>query len=665
MQNLHTDLIELLRQHRPDFFANNRLSTDRVAEAAYRYDADLLALLLGHPGLRGQFFQAAGEAEVFKLAEFENFLHNRELLKNSYTAYRDRIGLRVARGRYLRESNDVVLAWPYKDCVLEGGQDKDDQKRDEVFYNETLAPDEITRLLAPKALTNFIRYDADGAHPLPADATLDPTTENLVIKGNNLLALHSLLPRLRGQVKLIYIDPPYNTGTDSFKYNDKFNHSSWLTFLRNRLSVAKQLLTADGVIFIQLDDNEVAYAKVLCDEVFGRENYANHIIIETNSAFGFKGTSEALFKQAGHILFYCRNKKAFKMKKMLVEKEYDKAYKFIFNNLALPESEWTWMGIGESLASKLGYSSLREATQKMGKENLQSALADYALENAERVFRTASVTGGALKKRRETIELSKADNSKIVRHPNDDMDYMFIGGERVLSYKERVVEINGQRVPGTLLTDVWLDIPIEGISSEGGVKFERGKKPEALLQRILEIGTKPGDLVLDFFVGSGTTAAVAHKMGRRYIAIEQMDYISTVTVPRLQKVVAGEQGGISKSVNWPANCGGGGKFLYLELKEDNAGFIARAEAASDTAALLALYAEMQQHGFLRIEVDNWNPAEFAELPLAGQKRVLLDCLDKNRLYVNLSEMEDADHGLSATDIALNRSFYGLSGAATE
>jgi adenine-specific DNA-methyltransferase len=181
MQNLQLDLIGLLREHRPDFFANDRLNTDRVAEAAYRYDADLLGLLLGHAGLRGQFFQTVGEATVFKREEFETFLHNRTLLPQSYTAYRDRIGLRVARGRYLRESNDVVLAWPYKDCVLEGGQDKDDQKRDEVFYNETLAPDEITRLLAPKALTNFTRYDAAGAHPLPADTDLDPTTENLVI----------------------------------------------------------------------------------------------------------------------------------------------------------------------------------------------------------------------------------------------------------------------------------------------------------------------------------------------------------------------------------------------------------------------------------------------------------------------------------------------------
>ena len=186
-------------------------------------------------------------------------------------------------------------------------------------------------------------------------------------------------------------------------------------------------------------------------------------------------------------------------------------------------------------------------------------------------------------------------------------------------------------------------------------------KPERLIQRILEIGTQPGDLVLDFFVGSGTTAAVAHKMGRRYIAVEQMDYINTVTVPRLRKVIGGEPGGISKAQNWT----GGGVFLYFEMKEDNAGYVARVEAAPDTAALLALYAEMQAHEFLRLEVDpeKWDAATYAAMSLDEQKRVLLDCLDKNRLYVNLTEMEDADHGLSAADIALNHTFYGLSATA--
>ena len=320
MQNLQHELIELLRASRPDFFTNDRLITDRVAEAAYRYEADLLALLLGHAGLRQQFFQPVGEAQVFKLAEFENFLHNRLLLPQSYTAYRDRIGLRVARGRYLRESNDVVLAWPYKDCVLEGGQDKDDQKRDEVFYNETLAPDEITRLLAPKALTNFTRYDADGAHPLPADAPLDLTTENLVIKGNNLLALHSLLPRFRGQVKLIYIDPPYNTETDSFQYNDKFTHSTWLTFMRNRLEAAKALLHRSGSIFMQLDDNEAGYGKVLCDEIFGRANFIANAIWEKSDS----PRMDAVFFSGRHdnTLIYAKDISQFEINQLKLNGEH-------------------------------------------------------------------------------------------------------------------------------------------------------------------------------------------------------------------------------------------------------------------------------------------------------------------------------------------------------
>ena len=162
----------------------------------------------------------------------------------------------------------MVLAWPYKDCVLEGGQTKEDQKRDEIFWNETLAPDEIDRLLAPKVFTNFKKYDKNGEHALSGKEKIDFSKENLIIKGNNLLALHSLYKRFAGQVKLIYIDPPYNTGSDSFQYNDNFNHSTWLTFMKNRLEVAKDLLSTGGIIFIQIDIREQPYLKVLCDEIF-------------------------------------------------------------------------------------------------------------------------------------------------------------------------------------------------------------------------------------------------------------------------------------------------------------------------------------------------------------------------------------------------------------
>ena len=175
-------------------------------------------------------------------------------MPDSYTAFKNKIGL-TADKRYLAKSKEVVLSWPYKDCVLEGGQEKEDEKRKEIFHNEVLAPDEIDRLLEPKVFTNFKRINAKGEHEV---SEIKPT-DNLIIKGNNLLVLHSLKKRFAGKVKLIYIDPPYNTGNDEFKYNDSFNHSTWLTFMKNRLEIAKELLREDGVIFVQCDDNEQAY----------------------------------------------------------------------------------------------------------------------------------------------------------------------------------------------------------------------------------------------------------------------------------------------------------------------------------------------------------------------------------------------------------------------
>ncbi|EFQ57879.1 DNA methyltransferase [Streptococcus downei] len=203
---------------------------------------------------------------------FLQFLNNKEFLPDSFTAYKTKIGLATGDNKYLSENNAVVLNFPYKDCILEGGQDKEDAKRQEVFFNETLAPTEINRLLDDKVLTNFKRFDQNGEHEV--EELKD--TDNLIIKGNNLIALHSLKKRFAGKVKLIYIDVPYNTGSDSF------NHSTWLTFMKNRLMVARELLSKEGVIFVHLDDNEVKYLGVLLDEIFGRENFIELVTVVNN-----------------------------------------------------------------------------------------------------------------------------------------------------------------------------------------------------------------------------------------------------------------------------------------------------------------------------------------------------------------------------------------------
>jgi adenine-specific DNA-methyltransferase len=475
--------------------------------------------------------------------------------------------------------------------------------------------------------------------------------------GEPLLALHSLKRRFGGKVKLIYIDPPYNTGNDSFCYNDRFNHSTWITFMKNRLVVAKSLLSKDGCIFIQLDDNELAYCKVLLDEIFGRENYCNQIAMTTNSPFGYKSTANTLFRQAGYLLLYAKNNRFFTMKKLFKEKDYDSAYRFIFKDISIPEDDWEWEDIGAALSRKFGYKDKKEAIQELGEDKFNSELANFAILNAERVFRTAYVTGGAYKKRKETIELSKELKDKIIRHPNDDMDYMFIGGERVLFYKERLVNINGLQVPGVLITDIWDDIPLEGIANEGGVELKRGKKPEALIRRLIEMTTIEGDLVLDFNLGSGTTAAVAHKMGRQFIGIEQLDYGDNDSIVRLQNVIGGESTGISKAVDWQ----GGGDFVACKLMQWNEYFVERIQAAEEKVDLQVIWQKMQEKGFLsyRLEVQQFdeNAQAFDELSLEDQKHFLLETLDKNQLYVNLSEIDDETYSVSEEDKRLNKLFY--------
>lgn len=441
----------------------------------------------------------------------------------------------------------------------------------------------------------------------------DPASENILIHGDNLLALKALEQDYAGKVKCIYIDPPFNTGSAFEHYDDGVEHSIWLDLMSRRFKILHNLLAKDGVMFVHLDDNEAAYCKVLLDEVFGRLNYINHVVNATNKPFGFKSTAGGLFKQANHIFLYAKDKGNFRInyEKLFIEKEYDLAYKMVFENIDKDESVWTWRHINEVVAEKLGYASTRDAKKKLSDE-FEVQVSQFALSNADRVFQTASVTGGAYNKRKETIEMSKGIKDKILRHPNDDMDYMFIGGRRVIYYSERLRDIDGVKLPGELLTDMWSDISIEALAKEGGVDFPKGKKPEKLIERCIELTTILGDLVLDSFLGSGTTAAVAHKMGRRWIGIELGEHAITHCVPRLKVVVDGEPGGISKAVNWQG--GGGFKFYTLApslLKKDRFGnWVISEEYNADMLA--AAMAKQEGFTYKPSETQYWKQGQSSE-----------------------------------------------------
>jgi adenine-specific DNA-methyltransferase len=498
------------------------------------------------------------------------------------TAFPDRVGLIDGSGRALAETKEVVLAWPYKDCVLEGG--KEDEAR-EIFWNVTRAPDEIARLFAPKVLTGFERWDAEAVaagNPKPVDAIAD--TDNLLIRGDNLLALHSLKARYAGQVQSIYIDPPYNTGTGAFRYNDRFDHAVWLTFMRNRLEAARELLAPSGSLFVNIDFNEAHYLKVLADEVFGRENFQREIIWRIGWLSGFKTAAKNFIRNHDTILFYSRDGGALKFSKQYIARE--------------------------------------------------DFLPRFDDRQQKRVVA-----------RLEALGVGKADAQAFVKEVNH------------LDMPERypVDDVWNASVYDKLNSVAIVSWSGETVSKMLGVEEVKGQKSEALLRRIIESSTDPGDLVLDFFAGTGTTCAVAQKLGRRWIGVEQLDYVETTTKARLKKVLAGDTIGISRAVGWE----GGGSFVYCELKEWNA-LPARIRAAGDEKALAAIVAAIGANGYWRYAADHtlfdWDA--FADLPFDERKHILTESLEANRLYVDFGDMEEGAYDVGDEDVRLTRSFYG-------
>ena len=637
-----------------EFVVNGSLNKNKLSELARKYDAKLLNLLMKEENIKNHFFTTLEDGVlVFKKDVFLQFLNNKEFLPDSYTAYKTKIGLGTDNGDYLSENNDIVLNFPYKDCILEGGQTKEDTKRQEVFFNKTLAPNEINRLLDNKVLTNFKRYDRDGEHEVDSIEE----TDNLIIKGNNLIALHSLKKRYAGKVKLIYIDPPYNTGNDGFNYNDRFNHSTWLLFMKNRFVIARELLKNDGIIFVQCDDNEQAYLKVLMDEIFGRDSFVSTIHCQMSTTQGMKvkaAQSGNIVKNAEYILVYSKDGHQNVAKNPLYDlrPEYDEHYSLYL------KSDGTVAQLRElydySFPNDLNNKKplkLKEAYKK------SEDFSEFIKNNLNDIVRIDKVTGfniesnlengkwNSVKRNGKEYILTLDRNGKI----NQLMRLKDSWG-KTDNYKR---EEGLRKIRGDWWEGFYLDMG--NVGKEGLVDFKNGKKSERLISQIIKMTTDEGDLVLDYHLGSGTTASVAHKMNRQYIGIEQMDYIETVSVERLKKVIAGEQGGISKDVDWQ----GGGSFVYCELKNDTQDFLHKVENALSSEELVELLDEVKKSSFLsyRVEAKKLYKEEFSFLSLAEQKQLLIELIDQNNLFVNYSDINDVDNNVSVKEKELNRQFY--------
>lgn len=663
--SFNSELIDLLKTN-PHFVDDEgELLLAAVQDHAWKIDHDLVKLLLSKKEIKAKFFDEIEGHWIFNINTFLEYISQKNFLDNSYTRFRNRIGLTIGE-KYLRERGEVALAWAYKDTVLEGGQTKEEEKRKEIFFNEVLAQDEINRLLDPKVLTNFTRYTAKGKQPVK-DFKRDENgviRENLILKGNNLLALYTLKTQFRGQVKLIYIDPPYNTGSDGFGYNDSFNHSSWLTFMKNRLEVAKDLLTSDGIIFVQCDYHEDAYLRILLDEIFGREKFIQSITVKMSDASGPKmaHAKTNIPKLKDTLLVYCKGD--FKLIKIpsVAKSKWDGEYSKILSGLSENNSNELLNILATDKPTEddlikanriLKTAKLMTLSEFDGSKKQDT---DWMIENSWRIVAD-----------KQNTSLDSA-LSKIRNHPKQDVAAFRTSRGKITLYRTdknfgedtRVEIVFAKNNLNLNPCDIWLDISTAGgFSEEGGVSFPKGKKPETLLRRIIEMATSPQDIVLDYHLGSGSTAATAHKLGRQYIGIEQLDYENNDSVIRLQNVVSGDATGISKNVNWQ----GGGEFINCELMKYNEAFMERIQAAKNSKELLKIWREMAEGSFLNWYVNPEIPDEaikdFEAIgDLEKQKKLLAELLDKNQLYVNLSEIDDAQFKVSKEDKALNKAFYG-------
>ncbi|UXR50035.1 DNA methyltransferase [Staphylococcus simulans] len=647
--NLLNEIFEILKGIKR-YWKNEKLVKQLVIEDLRNNDRELISELLSSQTIKEIYVLDIDGHKIFDKESFISMLRFKNYWQDSYTKYGNKIGLSTD-GRYLNYNTDVVLDFPFKDCILEGGMTKEDSvfKNEEKFYNEIIAKDEIDTLLAPKVFTNIKKYNENGENNISEISSDD----NLIIKGNNLVALHSLKKRYAGKVKMIFIDPPYNMGEDSFKYNDKFSQATWLTFMKNRLTVAKELLSEDGVILIQISFHQYPYLRVLMDEseVFGvRKHLLDITTLVRNPLRSL--TSDKKFNDVTEFtLIYSKSDRYVMPKLEKVKKIDEYVYDIELNdtpdevvnfdnktiNVYFPKSY--------KVSKKSPSIELRKVVSIRGSIKEKNSSGRFYVKNIEPL---------KSKYPPETLFLvpDMGDDSfghRLFSTPKD-------GRKNGYYYQGKPKSSDITSIPYPNFLDMVKEY--NNVNYEGVYEFRNGKKPEALIKYYLEMFTKPNDLVLDFFMGSGTTQATSHKLNRQYIGIEQMDYINSISSPRLQRVIEGEDGGISKEIEWQ----GGGSFVYAELAKENQKFIEMIVSSNTKDELKKQMDVLLNEGILNYEVDfdrfTNTKKEFSELTLEEQKEVMIRILDINQLYVNYSEIEDSSYNFSKEEIDFNHSFYG-------
>lgn len=674
MNKFFETIIEVLRQDERFFTEEGELLRNAVVEASNKMDAQLIKALYANETTRERFFTDVDGIAVFDKVAFGYVINNREFLPDSYTRYKNKIGLVNKRGDYISATNDVGLAFPYKDCFLEFDSTKESESRKEVFFNELLAVSEVDRLLSTKVLFSATKYDKSGSSRV---STIQDS-DNIIIKGNNLIALYTLLPRYSGKIKCMYWDILYNSDNDKVPYNDSFKHSSWLVMMKNRLEVAQKLLMQEGVIFIQCDDREMAYLKVLCDEIFGRENgYVNTITVKTKLA-GVSGSSEgkSLIDATEFILMYAKDKSSISIKPAqggtpLLDvirgyKEAGKSWKY--TTVLVDRGKKEFIKEDKAAGYKYyGYSGTKTLSIKQFAKQEGLSEDEVYLLHYDKIFRTTNAQSSVRATvERETNQLeyqfvALEYTPKKGKNAGRQIEILYTGTSRamVTFLSEMIVtDDDGKPLYRDRISTIWTDIDYNNLVKEGGVELPFGKKPEKLVSRMLEMIAEEGDIVLDAYLGTGTTAAVAMKRGLQFIGIEQLDSHINKSVTRMQNVIEGDSTGISSEMQW----NGGGSFIYCELAKLNQSYVERIQDAADDDTLAEIFEDIISTGFISYKVNpkdiDTNSEDFTTLSLENKKRLLMELLDKNQLYINYCDIDDETFAVSEDDKAFTRSFYG-------
>ena len=421
----------------------------------------------------------------------------------------------------------------------------------------------IGKDVRPKLEPRILLEDPARSYHAKHRVTANDIFDNRLIFGDNLLALKALEQEFTGKAKCVYIDPPFNTQQAFEHYDDGIEHSLWLSLMRDRLEIVRRLMADDGSLFAHIDDNELGYLVALLDEVFGRPNRISIVTFKQSSASGPKAINPGLVTTNNYVLYYVKDKSKWSPNRVFVPTARDDRYGKVIENFGEDFGHWRLIGLRDAFLSATRLAAWDEAKQKFA-DKLEEKLSAFVVGNAHRVVRTARVAPKDVNESaRIALAASTNDRTRVFKSTREGKeDYYFMGGEQLIFYKSKTKIIDGVESTASPLTNLWDDLLSNNLHAEGGVAFPNGKKPEALIKRCLELSTQPGDLVLDSFAGSGTTGAVAHKLGRRWIMVELGPHCDTHIVPRLRRVVDGvDESGITKVSRWD----GGGGFRYYRL----------------------------------------------------------------------------------------------------